>query len=113
MTLTGPSPAPSSTPTDAPGNYTLSNLTPGGTYTVTPSKAALPPGSAGINTVDVIAAQRHYLTIALIPPGCGRDAADVNGDGTGSIRLMSLPFSDSSSAGHSGPPMLESTSSLR
>jgi hypothetical protein len=59
----------------------LSNLTPGGTYTVTPSKADLPPGSAGINVVDVIAAQGHYLTVAIIPPGCGRDAGDVNGDG--------------------------------
>ena len=81
MTLTGPSPAPSSTPTDALGNYTLSNLTLGGSYTVTPSKAALPPGSAGINTADVIAAQRHYLTLGTLPPGCRRDAGDVNGDG--------------------------------
>jgi hypothetical protein len=80
MSLTGPSPAPSSTPTDGSGNYTLSNLTPGETYTVTPSKDALPSGSAGIDTVDVIAAQFHYLTVALIPPGCGRDAANVNGD---------------------------------
>jgi hypothetical protein len=80
MSLTGPSPAPSSTPTDAFGNYTLANLTVGGSYTVTPSKAPLPPGSAGINVVDVIAAQRHYLTIGLIPPGCSRTAADVTGD---------------------------------
>jgi hypothetical protein len=81
MTLTGPSPAPSSTPTDALGNYTLANLTIGGSYTVTPSKAGLPAGSSGINTADVIAAQMHYLTVAILPPGCGRDSGDVNGDG--------------------------------
>ena len=47
---------------------------------MTPTKAALTPGSAGINTVDVIAVQRHFLNIALIPAGCRRAAADVNGD---------------------------------
>ena len=47
---------------------------------MTPSKAALPPGSAGINTVDVVAVQRHFLNVALIPPGCRLTAADVNGD---------------------------------
>ena len=52
----------------------------GGTYTVTPSKAARTPGSAGIDIVDVIATQEHYLGIAFIPVGCGRDAADVNAD---------------------------------
>jgi hypothetical protein len=81
MGLTGPSPAPSSTPTDSSGHYTLSGLTPGGTYTVTPSKTALPPTSTGIDTVDVMATQQHYLNYALIPVGCRRDAADVNGDG--------------------------------
>ena len=82
MNLTGPSPAPSSTLTDVLGNYTLANLTIGGSYTVTPSKDPLPTGTGGgINTVDVLAAQGHYLTVAPIPPGCGRDAGDVNGDG--------------------------------
>jgi hypothetical protein len=47
---------------------------------VTPTKADLTPGSAGINTVDVIATQRHFLNVALIPPGCRLTAADVNGD---------------------------------
>ena len=47
---------------------------------MTPTKAALTPGSAGINGVDVLAVQRHFLGIALIPVGCQRDAADVNGD---------------------------------
>ena len=58
----------------------LSSLPPGGSYIVTPTKSALTPGSAGINTVDVIATQRHFLNIALLPIGCRRDAADVNGD---------------------------------
>ena len=48
---------------------------------MTPTKAALAPGSAGINTVDVIATQRHFLNIALLS-GCRLTAADVNGDAT-------------------------------
>ena len=47
---------------------------------MTPSKAALSPGTAGINTVDVVAVQRHFLTIPPIPSGCQLTAADVNGD---------------------------------
>jgi len=65
---------------DGSGNYTFSSLPSGGNYTVTPTKADLTPGSAGINTVDVIATQRHFLNVALIPPGCRLTAADVNGD---------------------------------
>jgi hypothetical protein len=48
---------------------------------VTPTKAALTPGSAGINTVDVIAAQRHFLVIGTPLAGCRLTAADVNGVG--------------------------------
>ena len=81
MSLTGPSPAPSSAPTDGSGNYTLSGLTAGGTYTVTPTKTAHIPGSAGISTVDVIAVQRHFLTIGTPLSGCRLLAADVNGVG--------------------------------
>ena len=81
MSLTGPSPAPTSTLTNGSGNYTLSGLTAGGTYTVTPTKAAHIPGSAGINTVDVIAAQRHFLVIGTPLSGCRLTAADVNGVG--------------------------------
>ena len=77
MTLTGTSSG--STVTDGSGNYTFTGLPSGGTYTVTPSKAARTPGSAGINGVDVLAVQRHFLNIALIPVGCRRTAADVNG----------------------------------
>ena len=80
LTLTGS--ASGSTLSDGSGNYTFSSLPSGGSYTVTPTKAALTPGSAGINTVDVIAAQRHFLNIALLPPGCRLTAADVNGDTT-------------------------------
>ena len=48
---------------------------------MTPSKAALAPGAASINTADVIAAQRHYLNLAPLT-GCRLTAADVNGSGT-------------------------------
>jgi len=77
MTLTGPSPAPTSTPTDLSGNYTLSALTSGGNYVVTPTKAARVPGSPGIGTTDVIAAQRHFLQLVLLS-GCKLLAADVS-----------------------------------
>ncbi len=53
-------------------------------YTVTPTKPTLSPGSPGsssINTVDIVAVQRHFLSVAIIPPGCRLTAADVNGDG--------------------------------
>lgn len=69
-----------STLTDGTGNYQFSSLTSGGSYIVTPTKAALVPGSTGINTVDVVATQRHFLSISLLPPGCRLTAADVNGD---------------------------------
>ena len=78
LTLTGS--ASASTSSDGSGNYTFSSLTSGGNYTVTPSRNPIAPGSAGINTVDVVAVQRHFLSIALIPPGCRLTAADVNGD---------------------------------
>lgn len=80
MTLTGDEGG--STLTDASGNYTFSSLASGGTYTVTPSKAALPPASAGIDTVDVVAAQRHFLNLGIPLSGCRLTAADVNSDTT-------------------------------
>ena len=79
MTLTGT--MGGSTLTDGSGNYTFSSLTPGGAYTVTPTKSALTPGSAGINTVDVIAVQRHFLILGTPLSGCRLTAADVNGVG--------------------------------
>jgi len=67
------------------GTYQFS-VTYGGTYTVTPSKASLPPASSGIDTVDVIATQRHFLSCPGQPDrclsGCSLAAADVNGDGS-------------------------------
>jgi hypothetical protein len=78
LTLTGD--AGDSTLSDGSGNYTFSSLAAGGNYTVTPAMAALTPGSNGINTVDVVATQRHFLNVAPIPPGCRLTAADVNGD---------------------------------
>ena len=40
----------------------------------------LAAGSTGINTVDVLGVQRHFLGITVIPAGCRLSAADVNGD---------------------------------
>ena len=78
LALTGS--ASGSTLSDGSGNYTFASLPSGGNYVVTPTKTALTAGSPGINLVDVLAVQRHFLNIALLPPGCRRDAADVNGD---------------------------------
>src|SRR4029453_12690572 len=78
MTLTGT--VSGSTLTDASGNYIFSGLPSGGNYTVTPTKAARVPGSANINTVDVIATQRHFLGLGTPLSGCRLTAADVNGD---------------------------------
>lgn len=77
VTLTGDTSG--STATDGSGNYTLSSVPSGGNYTVTPSKAALTPGSANINTIDVVAMQRHFLVIGTPLSGCRLTAADVNG----------------------------------
>jgi len=78
LTLTGE--ASGTQTSDGSGNYQLSSLAAGGSYIVTPTKAALTPASTGINTVDVIATQRHFLNVAPLPPGCRLTAADVNGD---------------------------------
>ena len=76
MTLTGTS--LNSTVTNGSGSYNLS-VTSGGTYTVTPSKAALTPGAIGIDTVDVIAIQRQFLNLGTPLSGCRLTGADVNG----------------------------------
>src|SRR5947207_13987604 len=65
---------------DGSGNYAFPSLVAGDSYTVTPSKTALYPGSAGINTSDVLATQRHFLGLSLLT-GCRLTAADINGDG--------------------------------
>ena len=58
----------------------MSSIPSGGNYTVTPSKAALSPGTSGIDTVDVIAIQRHFLGVGTPLSGCRLTAANVNGD---------------------------------
>jgi hypothetical protein len=82
VTLNMTGDATTSTMTDASGGYQFSTLVTGGSYTVTPAKSALMPGSPGINTVDVVATQRHFLDLAPLQPGCQLAAADVNGDTT-------------------------------
>ena len=76
MTLTGTSSG--STVTDGSGNYSFTSLLSGGNYTVTPSKAPLAAGSAGITIVDVVAAQRQALNLGAPLTGCRLTAADVN-----------------------------------
>src|SRR4029079_11390089 len=61
LTLTGGTSG--STLSDVSGNYTFSSLPSGANYTVTPTKAARTPGSVNINTIDVIATQRHFLNL--------------------------------------------------
>jgi hypothetical protein len=64
-----------STVTDNSGNYFISGFScvPN---TLTPSKPARPPGSNGINTVDVVAVQRHFLLIGTPLTGCRLTSAD-------------------------------------
>ena len=78
LTLTGS--MSGSTLSNGSGNYQFSSLPSGGSYTVTPSKAARLPGSAGINTLDVVATQRHFLNLGTPLSGCRLTAADVNSD---------------------------------
>lgn len=78
LTLTGD--AQGLSLSDAGGDYNFATLASGGNYTVTPSKSGLTPGVNGINTIDVLATQRHFLGLVLIPPGCRLTAADVNND---------------------------------
>jgi hypothetical protein len=80
MTLTGASSG--TTFTNASGNYSFDTGGSGGSYTVTPSKGPLAPATGNINTTDVLATQRHFLGIALIPAGCRFSAADAVVNGT-------------------------------
>jgi hypothetical protein len=79
LSLTGT--VSSSTISDEAGDYQFSSLISGGTYVVTPAKNPRAPGSSGIDTVDVIATQRHFLAITPLA-GCRLTAANVNGDST-------------------------------
>jgi hypothetical protein len=65
---------------DSAGNYQFSSLPAGGNYTVTPSKTPLTFGASNINTLDVVAIQRHFLRIGTPLSGCPLTAADVNSD---------------------------------
>lgn len=78
LSLTGS--ASGSTTTDSAGNYLFSALTSGGTFFITPSKADRAPGSPGIDTVDLVAVQRHFLHLGIPLAGCRLTAADVNND---------------------------------
>jgi hypothetical protein len=78
LILTGS--ASGSTLSDGSGNYTFTSLATGGSYTVTPAKSVLAPGATGINTVDAVATQRHFLVLGTPLSGCPLTAADVNGD---------------------------------
>jgi glucose/arabinose dehydrogenase len=78
VTLTGS--ASATTMTDTFGNYLFSSLASGGTYTVTPTKPNRVPGSAGIDTVDLVAVQRQFLRLGTPLSGCRLTAADVNSD---------------------------------
>jgi uncharacterized delta-60 repeat protein len=80
VTLTLSGDRSGSTLSNGSGNYTLSSVPSGGSYTVTPTKAALTSGSAGINTVDVIAVQGQALSRPPGLTGCRLTAANVNGD---------------------------------
>jgi hypothetical protein len=80
VTLTLSGSGSGSTLSDGSGNYQLLFLTPGGSYTVTPSKTARTPGSAGIDTIDVIATQRHFLNLGTLLSGCRLMAADASGN---------------------------------
>lgn len=78
LSLTGTTSA--STTSNSSGNYSFSSVTSGGNYTVTPTRAALSAGGThGIDTIDAIATQRHYLGLGAPLSGCQLTAADVNG----------------------------------
>jgi dockerin type I repeat protein len=67
------------TTTGSSGQYGIT-LKGGGYGPVMPFSAGRVPGSLGINTIDVVAVQRHFLVIGPPLSGCRLTAADVNGD---------------------------------
>lgn len=86
LTLTGAMSA--STLSDNSGSYQFLDLIFGGNYVVTPTKANRAPGTPGINTIDVIAVQRHFLNIGVSLSGCQLLAADV--DGVGGVNTVDV-----------------------
>ena len=91
LTLTGS--AAGTTVSDGSGHYTFASLLSGGSYTVTPSKSALIPGSVGsaINTVDLLVVQRHFLNLGTPLSGCRLIAADVDGlNGVNTVDVVAV-----------------------
>ena len=69
----------------------FSSLPSGASYTVTPTHSARAPGSTGINTVDVIAIQRHFLNIGTPLSGCRLTAANVDGlNGVNTVDVIAV-----------------------
>ncbi len=88
MTLTGTSAG--STTTDGSGFYQFLSLAGGGNYTVVPSKVRRTPGSAGINTVDVVAEQNHALSRVLLT-GCRLAAGEAaGGAGINTVDVLAI-----------------------
>lgn len=89
LTLTGA--MSDSTLSELNGEYEFSSLPSGGSYEVTPNKTALAPGTHGINTIDIVATQRHFLNIGTPLAGCRLTAANVNGDsGVNTIDVVAI-----------------------
>jgi len=90
VTLSVTGDAIGSTVSDGSGAYTLS-VPSGGSYTVTPTKAPLAPASDGIDTIDVVAVQRHFLNLGTPLAGCRLTAADVNGtNGVDTVDVIAI-----------------------
>jgi hypothetical protein len=72
----------------ADGSYSLSNIPPGGTYSVTSSKTNDTPPANGVNVLDLIAIQKHIANIpgALLDSPYKLLAADVNADKSIDVR---------------------------
>jgi hypothetical protein len=83
VTLTVTGSASGSTLSDGSGSYALPGLPSGGSYIVTPNASPMTPGASGalINTLDALAVDFHYINVAPLPPGCQKEAAEVNGNG--------------------------------
>src|SRR5678815_255387 len=80
-----------STQSNGFGGYEFLSLVHGGSYTVTPTKSGLLPTSANINTVDVIATQRHFLGLGAPLSQCRLTAADVDGvNGVNTVDVIGI-----------------------
>ena len=88
MTLTGTSAG--SITTDGAGFYQFLGLATGGNYTITPTRTRRVPGSAGINTVDVVAEQNHALNRVLLT-GCRLAAGEAaGGAGINTVDVLAI-----------------------